>query len=876
MKKLYFLLLFFLCSISVFANHITGGEIYYTYTVGDNNTYNYHVTLKLFRDCNSTGAALDPSAAISIFSNSPSNGFPRVNDFTSVPRSRIDVLNLSSPNPCIANPPLVCYQVGFYEFDVTLPATPEGYIIAYQRCCRITGINNLIGSSSVGATYTAIIPGTNSLPTAPANNSARFRGVDTVIICANNSFCYDFGATDPDPSDSLVYSFCNALSGGSTAMPAPNPPLNPSTYTTVPYANPYDAGSPLGSGVSLNTHTGLMCGVAPPPGIYVVTVCVNEYRNGILIATQRKDLQIKVGDCNIASAQLKPVYPICDGFTRTFSNEAPPNPAIHSYFWDFGVTTATNDTSISATPTFTYPDTGVYVLTLIVNKGEPCSDTAYALVKVYPGFFPGFTFAGICANRPTQFTDTSRTRYGFINSWRWDFGDLATLADTSHLQNPTYNYPSANTYRVQFIVTSNKGCIDTIYKDVAILNKPPLSMAFADTLICRGDNVQLHATGTGSFSWTPLVNIINASTPDPTVNPPATQKYYVLLTDNSGCTNTDSVNVRVVNFVALQAKPDTTVCLTDSLQLFAVSDGLRFQWSPAADFTNATLQNPFVRPRAANNIYTVQAFIGSCSTTRSVTVKAVPYPTANAGPDTVICYYSTAQLHGQITGSLFTWSPTNTLTNFNTLNPIATPRRDTSIYILTVRDTLGCPKPFSDTVKVIRLPKIIPFAGRDTSVIAGQPLQFFATGGRSYTWIPSIGLTNPNIPNPVGRYDGSFEYITYRVIVRDSAGCADSAFITVRIFKTVPKVFVPSAFTPNGDNKNDIFRPIAVGIDKILYFRVFNRWGQLVFETTENGKGWDGRINGREQKTDVYVWLVEAVDYLGNKYFDKGTSTLIR
>ncbi|MER3463364.1 MAG: PKD domain-containing protein, partial [Chitinophagaceae bacterium] len=70
--------------------------------------------------------------------------------------------------------------------------------------------------------------------------------------------------------------------------------------------------------------------------------------------------------------------------------------------------------------------------------------------------------------------------------------------------------------------------------------------------------------------------------------------------------------------------------------------------------------------------------------------------------------------------------------------------------------------------------------------------------------------------------------MTYRVIVRDSAGCADSAFITVRIFKTVPKVFVPSAFTPNGDNKNDIFRPIAVGIDKILYFRVFNRWGQLV------------------------------------------------
>jgi gliding motility-associated-like protein len=114
------------------------------------------------------------------------------------------------------------------------------------------------------------------------------------------------------------------------------------------------------------------------------------------------------------------------------------------------------------------------------------------------------------------------------------------------------------------------------------------------------------------------------------------------------------------------------------------------------------------------------------------------------------------------------------------------------------------------------------------------------------------------------------------VNVYNESDCVDSAFITVKIFRTVPQVFVPTAFTPNGDGRNDRIRPIAVGIKKIEYFSVFNRWGQLVFHTTVNGEGWDGRIKGKEQGTAVFVWIVKAVDYLGNEFFAKGTVTLIR
>ena len=158
----------------------------------------------------------------------------------------------------------------------------------------------------------------------------------------------------------------------------------------------------------------------------------------------------------------------------------------------------------------------------------------------------------------------------------------------------------------------------------------------------------------------------------------------------------------------------------------------------------------------------------------------------------------------------------------------------------------------------------------------GQPLQFNGTGGLNYLWSPATGLSSTTIFNPIGVYNASIDTVRYKLIVTDIAGCADSAFVTVRVFKTNPYIFVPTAFTPNNDGRNDVIRPIAVGIQKINYFSVYNRWGQLVFTTTENRKGWDGRIGGRLQNSGVFVWMVSAVDYLGAPIFLKGTVALIR
>ena len=292
----------------------------------------------------------------------------------------------------------------------------------------------------------------------------------------------------------------------------------------------------------------------------------------------------------------------------------------------------------------------------MVNSGLACTDSTTTQAKVFPGFFPDFSFAGICVTKPTNFTDRTTATYGVVDSWAWDFGNPAVTNDNSTQQNPNYSYPAIGNFNVRLIATSSKGCKDTIFKPINIIDKPPLSVRFKDTLICNGDALQLEAIGNGIFSWAPAgVDIVNENTATPTVNPSATKKYFVQLNDN-GCLNTDSVRVRVVDFVTLQARGDTTICATDSVQLNATSDGLKFLWTPSATIGNPNIINPMARPPGTTT-YTVTATIGHCTATDDVIVRTVPYPGVNAGADTIICFNTSAQLNGSMVASSFSWSP---------------------------------------------------------------------------------------------------------------------------------------------------------------------------------------------------------------------------
>jgi gliding motility-associated-like protein len=397
-----------------------------------------------------------------------------------------------------------------------------------------------------------------------------------------------------------------------------------------------------------------------------------------------------------------------------------------------------------------------------------------------------------------------------------------------------------------------------------------------DTLICSVDTLQLKAftsVAGAVFSWSPSYNIIGTSTNQPFVYPKKTTTYNVAVS-YKGCFTNDSVKVNVIDDVSLIMPHDTTICATDNVQLVPSTNGLYFVWSPPDGLSDAKQANPLAAP-LTNTDYKVVVSVGKCVATDDVHINVVPFPVANAGSDLALCFGKTTQLHAAIEGSSFYWTPTTGLLDPNSLSTVVGPQSTTQ-YVLHVMDTLGCPKPATDSILVKVIPKVQAFAGNDTTVVREQTLQLNATGGTNYQWTPSSNLSDPFIANPVATLIESPDTLLYTVKVSTPEGCSASDSIKIYVFDTEPQVFVPTAFTPNGDGKNDIYRTTIAGMKQFLYFRVYNRWGQLLFGTSEANKGWDGTYNGKKQESGTYVYSIQAIDYNNKSYFKKGTFVLIR
>ena len=1104
-KYLLIIILSTVCIQVAHANHTKGGWMYYQYlgpgTINPTNL-RYKIGLNLYIGCMST--LIEPTWNFSFFTGNAPYNFIQDIAVNAAPYYDIDGCTSTSCYPCLTSIPQRCYRIINYETIVELAPSPDGYIIAKQRCCRVGGISNLQApSNDFGAIWTIKIPGLNEGPTAPMNTSPNFIFNDTAVVCGDNFFALNFNATDVD-GDSLAYSFVSAFDGSGAINPptAPNPPFN-----ILSYFPPYSGTRPLGAAVTINPVTGLISGIAPPAGEYVVCVLVKEYRNGMYIGESRKELHLKTATCDplVANPNFNGVT--CDGFTVTLTQNSSGNPT--GFFWDFGdPASGPANYSTLPVPTHTFTDTGVFNVKLRIVVGLSCSDSVIKPIGVYPSFFPGFTTSATCVGKPVQFTDTTYFRYGSTIAWRWDFGVPSPVSDdTSHLQNPIYTYTAAGIYPIELIVTNDKGCVDTLVQNITLSDNPIVTLISIDTAYCGLDSLQLNASGAGNFNWTPLTNIINANTATPSVypttptrytvtltnsfgcfksdsvlvtpkfdlsnaitanpviiceedtiqisgssnkmnnlswqwlpgatventtlqstraypsvttnytltttwgahctstasqnivvkplaipnagpddalcngqasvqlnasggntyqwspttglsnpnianpiaSPPATTTYTVAvgvtgctktrvdsmvlrvrtlpiinatndtlicfidtlqlnatgtgnfmwtpnymisntnvanplvspdvpttynvrLSDNFGCYRNESVFVDVRTSVSLNAGADTTVCQTDAFLLNPVSDGLYYQWTPATYLNNAYIKNPVATP--PNTItYQVIASIGKCSSQDDVTITVVPYPVPDAGPDRSICSGFSTQLNAS-GGSNYAWSPATFLSNRFSPNPDVINPTANIKYIVTVRDNLGCPKPVKDTVWVYVARPVIANAGPgDTTSVLGQPLQLFATGGDSYVWSPGQWLNNPTIQNPIALPQDD---IRYTLTATTTQGCIGSDFINVKLYKVDPDLYVPTAFTPNGDAKNEVLRPILLGMRELHFFRVYNRNGQLVFSTTQKNDGWDGTFKGNPQQAGTYVWMAEGINYRGELKQKKGTSILIR
>jgi gliding motility-associated-like protein len=349
---------------------------------------------------------------------------------------------------------------------------------------------------------------------------------------------------------------------------------------------------------------------------------------------------------------------------------------------------------------------------------------------------------------------------------------------------------------------------------------------------------------------------------------------FVSVQDNNGCLVTQTVNIPLNDNLSLTMGGGATICQGTSTMLTLTTNATAFSWSPATGLDNPSVAQPNASP-AATTTYTVSAALGVCVMTGPETITVLPAPVAMATGSATICYGQSDQLQGS-GGVSYQWSPATYLSSTTVPNPVVQMPQKSLTYTLNVTDANGCTS-VEPAVVMVEVTTPVVFAGNDTAVLVGQTVPLDAvdidnSGFTNFQWSPPTGLDNPSIQDPVATITGD---ITYTVTASTPTGCSASASIKI-VAVTVSDMVVANAFTPNGDGHNDVLRVRLIGIKDFKYFRVFNRWGQQVFSTTNEGMGWDGTVGGQVQPLGTYVWMAMGLDFSGRAVARQGTVILIR
>jgi gliding motility-associated-like protein len=467
------------------ATHIIGGELFYT-SVGNDD---YEVTLKIYRDCgpnNTNGTGFDATVEIGVFD---AGGGYLFSEFFNFPGSSNVPVLLN--NPCLTPPSSICVEEAQYTGLVQLPAGTGGYILSYQRCCRTPTILNLNTPGNQGLTCTVEVPDANI---TGANSSPRFTTYPPIALCANQPMSFDHSATDPD-GDLLVYELAEPLNGGNNINPMPSPPAPP-PYPPVTWGAGFSLANMISASPALTVNSVTGLGQLTPTliGSFVVGVRVKEFRNGQQLSQVMRDFRFDVVNCQvtvISSIQQQSTF--CSGLTLTMGNQSTGN----FFHWDFGVGGTNADTSALAAPTFTYPDTGSYTVTLIANPGWPCADTSTAQVSVFPPLTVSYVPPPITCAGAQPITLVATGNFTGAANFTWDPGAQGSAPSVSNASiQPTF---SPGTHVVSIDVT-DFGCSGSYTDTIVVFPDPTVSFS-SDTMGCAPLDVVF---SNGSTAWTTL------------------------------------------------------------------------------------------------------------------------------------------------------------------------------------------------------------------------------------------------------------------------------------------------------------------------------------------------------------------------------------
>ncbi len=428
--------------------------------------------------------------------------------------------------------------------------------------------------------------------------------------------------------------------------------------------------------------------------------------------------------------------------------------------------------------------------------------------------------------------------------------------------NPTpfiVNQPGTYHYIVSIIdLLANNHCqqSDTV---VVIVHDPKVN-AIPDLEICAGDTTLLTAVGTSfwplTYEWNtlPVITVNNL-----TVSPDSTTKYIITVEDNIGCKAKDSVLVTVHPLPVIVTTSDT-ICIGDTAMLTATAGEItdRYLWSNA-DTTSSILITPIVTTIYQLKITTQYG----CKDTSSATAVVNPLPIVQLTNNKTICFGDQIPLTAG-GGKTYLWNPTGETTATITVSPITS----FASYKVIVTDSNLCTD--SASVELTSIPIPIPTISKEIDTLCkGAHTIISAGGGTSYLW--NTGDVTPSIdvvPLITSVYTVSI------INSQNNVVCSKDTSIQ-QIVRNCNVIYVPNSFSPSG--YNTIFKPIGeIVISKTYRFAIYNRWGQMVFETTDIQKGWDGKYNGEYVQSGAYIYYLNIDNGFDDPYEKIGTVTVIQ
>jgi len=866
------------------SEHIIGGEMYYECNA--NGTYTF--TMKLYRDCNSSGAPFDNPASFAVFNDANQ----LVNEITSFVES-IEEIDPNFESPCISFPPNICVEEGTYEFTLSLDTDISSYQVVYQRCCRNQTIQNLENPGAQGLTIVAEVPQTNI---AECNSSPSFDNFPPPVLCTFEPLVFDHSATDPD-GDELVYSLCSPFIGGTQANPAPIPPSNP-PYDVVFWSGAYTAIDPLDADpiLSIDPVTGLLTGEPTVQGQFVVGVCVEEYRDGVLLGTNKRDFQFNVALCDpVSEALIQEITEeeLCDDLSFNFNNLG--NPA-NEYVWNYGDPTTENDVTNGYNGFYTFPDTGTYTVTLISNPGVFCSDTAEIILPVYNETtidIESFSFE--CINGEPIYSFTAGGSFDQVASVvDWDFGPGSSPQSLQGLEVSGVSFDSPGIKTIEVFATNNIcEAQNSINFEVA---EPPSATITPQEDFCQGLTLGFTQTSENAsqFFWDfgdPATDGDFAEGPTASYSYQNSGVFTVSLTASSteNCPVTVTEDFDVQPLLDPEIPEQDVFCFDGHSINFTAggsySDNAVFEWTfPEGTPSTSSQESPsgitFPEPGEQQVLLTISE--NGCERDTESTVDLHPNPLAafEAFPTEGCVPLTVSFVNESITESssrAFDWvfGDGTTASSVNASHEYTVP--GTYTVSLHLENLNGCPG--TDEITKNNLITVTPspkasFDIEPTTISVLDPtleVIDLSEGNTTCTFYLDNQIFN------TCNFDYTLENIvpqTIRLVVMNEFGCSDTQ--EAEIFLTDHLIYIPNAFTPDGDGINDLFRPEMLGVVDFKMW-IYDRWGTAIF-FTEDPKGWNGQGTREDYylQNESYSYKVIITDYGKTNFEYIGSVRLIR